>query len=253
MTQDKKEPEDAEGEAPAAKAQKKKKKKRTRATGESGLHVKVKTAKGRRMSSKLWLERQLNDPYVKKAQADGYRSRAAYKLIEMDDRYRLLKPQGRVVDLGAAPGGWTQVAVKKVGPKGKVIGIDLQEMDGIEGAELITMDFMDNDAPDVLKKMLGGSADLVMSDMAAHATGHKGTDHIKIMALAEMALMFAEEVLAPGGAFVAKVLQGGTEAELLKQMRRRFETVRHVKPKASRADSKEMYVLAQGFRRLDDD
>ena len=171
----------------------------------------------------------------------------------MDDRYRLLKPQGRVVDLGAAPGGWAQVAVKKVGPKGKVIGIDLQEMDGIEGAELITLDFMDDEAPDVLKKMLGGSADLVMSDMAAHATGHKGTDHMKIMALAETALMFAEEVLAPGGAFVAKVLQGGTEAELLKQMRRSFETVRHVKPKASRADSKEMYVLAQGFRKSKDE
>ncbi|MGB0920941.1 MAG: RlmE family RNA methyltransferase [Alphaproteobacteria bacterium] len=236
----------------AAKPAAKKKKKRTRATGESGLHVKVKTAKGRRISSKLWLERQLNDPYVKKAQADGYRSRAAYKLIEMDERYNLLHKGGRIVDLGAAPGGWAQVAVKKVGPTGKVIGIDLQEMDGIEGAELITMDFMADEAPDVLKQMLGGSADLVMSDMAAHATGHKGTDHIKIMALAETALMFAEEVLAPGGAFVAKVLQGGTEADLLAQMRRQFKTVRHVKPKASRADSKEMYVLAQGFRRSDD-
>lgn len=215
---------------------------------EGSLKVRVKTAKKRTMSSTLWLQRQLNDPYVAQAKKEGWRSRAAYKLIEMDDRYKLLKPGARIVDLGAAPGGWAQVAVKKVGPKGRVIGIDLLDIDPIPGVEFTVMDFLDEDAPDRLKAMLGGLADGVMSDMAANTTGHKKTDHIKIVGLAELAIHFATEVLAPGGFFVAKVLQGGTEHQLLAQLKRDFRTVRHVKPEASRAGSAELYVLATGFR-----
>jgi len=219
--------------------------------GGRSLKVRVKTASKRSLSSKLWLERQLNDPYVAMAKREGWRSRAAYKLIEMDERFHLLKPGMKIVDLGAAPGGWSQLAAKKVGSefgKGKVVGIDLLDIDQIPGVEFTVMDFNDHDAPDRLKAMLGGLADGVMSDMAANTTGHKKTDHLKIMALAELAVEFAREVLAPGGFFVAKVFQGGTEGELLASLKRDFASVRHVKPKASRADSAELYVLATGFR-----
>lgn len=224
---------------------------------EGSIKVRVKTAKKRTMSSTLWLQRQLNDPYVAQAKKDGWRSRAAYKLIEMDDRYKLLKHGQRIVDLGAAPGGWAQVAARKVGSAGggggRVVGIDLLDIDPIPGVEFTVMDFLDEDAPDRLKTMLGGLADGVMSDMAANTTGHKKTDHLKIVALAELAIHFATEVLAPGGFFVAKVLQGGTEHELLAQLKRDFKTVRHVKPEASRAGSAELYVLATGFRGHTDD
>jgi 23S rRNA (uridine2552-2'-O)-methyltransferase len=215
---------------------------------EGSLKVRVKTAKKRTTSSTLWLQRQLNDPYVAAAKKDGWRSRAAYKLIEMDERYHLLKPGQRIVDLGAAPGGWAQYAVKKVGANGRVIGIDLLDIDPIPGVEFTVMDFLEDDAPERLKEMMGGDADGVMSDMAANTTGHKKTDHLRIVGLAELAIHFATEVLAPGGFFVAKVLQGGTEGELLALLKRDFKVVRHVKPAASRADSAELYVLATGFR-----
>ena len=223
---------------------------KTRATKFSGrgLHNRVKTAKGRKTSSKLWLQRQLNDPYVAEAKAKGYRSRAAFKLIELDGMFGLLKKGGRVVDLGAAPGGWTQVAVEAVGPSGQVIGLDLQPVDAIPGATLILQDFMEDDAPDQIKQALSGPADVVLSDMASPATGHRQTDHLRIMGLCEAAFDFACEVLAPGGAFAAKVLQGGTENELLNRMKRRFAVVKHAKPPASRADSAESYVVATGFR-----
>ncbi len=213
-----------------------------------GLTVRVKTAGKRSVSSARWLERQLNDPYVSEAKKRGYRSRAAFKLLQLDEKFHLLKPGGKVVDLGAAPGGWTQVVVDRVGETGKVIGIDLLPMDAIPGAELIQMDFMAEDAPDKLKAMLGGAADLVLSDMAASATGHSQTDHLKIMALAEAAYDFAKDVLKPKGAFVAKVLQGGATGELLKLLKRDFAEVKHVKPPASRSDSAEIYVVALGFR-----
>lgn len=212
---------------------------------------KVRKGGNRTPSQRAWLERQLNDPYVARAKRDGYRSRAAYKLIEMDDKYHLLKPGGRIVDLGAAPGGWAQVAAAKVGRasgRGKVVGIDLLPIDPLPGVEFTMLDFMAPEAPDLLREMLGGEADLVMSDMAANATGHKKTDHLKIMGLAEAAAEFAREVLAPGGAFLAKVLQGGTEGVLLTDLKRDFATVRHLKPAASRSDSSELYVLATGFR-----
>lgn len=210
--------------------------------------VRVKTAKGRKLSSKRWLERQLNDPYVSEAKRLGYRSRAAFKLLEIDDKHRFLKPGGRIVDLGAAPGGWIQVALDRVGPKGKVVGIDLQEIEPIAGAELLQGDFLADDAPDRLRAILGGEADAVLSDMAAASTGHSGTDHLRIMALAEAALEFALEVLAPGGAFLAKVLQGGSERGLLENLRRNFSKVAHIKPPASRKDSAELYVVATGFK-----
>ena len=212
------------------------------------MHVKLKTTKGRTVSQQRWLERQLNDPYVADAKAKGYRSRAAFKLVELDQKHRLLKRGGRVVDLGAAPGGWTQVAVERVGETGKGVGIDIAPVEAIAGAELIELDFLDESAPARLKDMLGGPADLVMSDMAASATGHRQTDHIKIMALCEAALDFALEVLKPGGAFVAKVLRGGTEGQLLQNMKKHFASVSHTKPPASRADSAEMYVVATGFK-----
>ena len=221
-------------------------------SGARELKQRLKTAKKRTASSQRWLERQLNDPYVARAKRDGYRSRAAYKLIEIDDKYRLLKPGQRVVDLGAAPGGWAQVAAKRVSAaegKGRVVGIDLLPVETLPGAEFIALDFMDAAAPDRLTDMLGGPADIVMSDMAANATGHRKTDHLRIVGLAEAAAEFARAVLAPGGAFVAKVLQGGTESALLADLKRDFTTVRHVKPAASRADSAELYVLATGFRR----
>jgi 23S rRNA (uridine2552-2'-O)-methyltransferase len=219
--------------------------------GGRSLKTRVKTARKRSLSSTLWLERQLNDPYVAQAKRDGYRSRAAYKLIEMDERHHLFRPGQRIVDLGAAPGGWSQIAARKTGAaqgKGRVIGIDLLEMEGVPGVEFMVMDFNDNDAPERIKAMLGGPADGVMSDMAANATGHKQTDHLKIVALAELAADFAREVLAPGGFFVAKVLQGGTENALLAALKRDFVQVRHLKPAASRPDSAELYVLATGFR-----
>lgn len=219
--------------------------------GGRSLKTRVKTARKRSLSSTLWLQRQLNDPYVARAKREGYRSRAAYKLIEMDDRYHLFKPGGRIVDLGAAPGGWSQIAaarVKATEGKGKVVGVDLLEMEDIPGVQFAVKDFNDPDAPDFIKEMLGGEADGVMSDMAANTTGHKQTDHLRIVALAELAVEFAMDVLAPGGFFVAKVLQGGTEGQLLTRLKRDFTTVRHVKPAASRADSAELYVLATGFR-----
>jgi 23S rRNA (uridine2552-2'-O)-methyltransferase len=215
---------------------------------EGSLKVRVKTSRKRTISSTLWLQRQLNDPYVMRAKKEGLRSRAAYKLIEMDERYHLLKPGQKILDLGAAPGGWSQYAVKKVGSNGRVVGIDLLDIDPIPGVEFTIMDFLAEDAPDRLKDMLGGLADGVMSDMAANTTGHKKTDHLKIIGLAELAIHFATEVLAPGGFFVAKVFQGGTEGELLTLLKRDFKTVRHVKPEASRAGSAELYVLATGFR-----
>jgi 23S rRNA (uridine2552-2'-O)-methyltransferase len=214
------------------------------------LKVRVKSGKDRSLSSRLWLERQLNDPYVGRAKREGYRSRAAYKLIEIDDKHRLIKPGGRVVDLGAAPGGWSQVAAKRVG-EGRVVAIDLLPMDAIAGVEFLQLDFLDPSAPEKLKALLGGKADVVLSDMAANATGHRQTDHLRIMALAEAAADFAREVLAPGGAFLCKVLQGGTEATLLAQLKRDFSIVKHVKPAASRADSAELYLLATGFRASD--
>ena len=219
--------------------------------GGRALKTRVKTAKKRSLSSTLWLERQLNDPFVARAKIDGYRSRAAYKLIEIDDKYKLFKPGGRIVDLGAAPGGWSQIAAERVRAKegrGRVIGIDLLEVEPIAGVELRVMDFHDAAAPAALRAWLDGPAEGVMSDMAANATGHRKTDHLRIVGLAELAVDFAAQVLAPDGFFLAKVLQGGTEGELLARLKRDFATVRHLKPKASRADSAEMYVLATGFR-----
>jgi 23S rRNA (uridine2552-2'-O)-methyltransferase len=229
-------------------------------TGTSGreggrsLKTRVKTARKRSLASTLWLERQLNDPYVALAKREGFRSRAAYKLIEIAEKYHLFRPGQRIVDLGAAPGGWSQVAAKAVKSaegKGRVIGIDLLEVETIEGVEFRQMDFHDEDAPAKLKEWLNGPADGVMSDMAANATGHRKTDHLRIVGLAELAIEYAREVLAPGGFFLAKVLQGGTEGALLANLKRDFTAVRHVKPKASRAGSAELYVLATGFRGRD--
>ena len=217
-------------------------------SGNRALAVRVKTGKGRKLSSKLWLERQLNDPYVARAKREGLRSRAAYKLIEIDDKAHFLKKGARVVDLGAAPGGWSQVAVKRVGPQGKVIGIDLLDIEPISGVDFRVFDFLDPGAPDLLREMLGGPADVVLSDMAANATGHRKTDQIKIVALVEMAAEFAREVLAPGGTFLAKVIQGGLDGALLATLKRDFTKVQHIKPPASRADSAELYLLAAGFR-----
>jgi len=216
------------------------------------LKVHVKTGKGRTVSQKIWLERQLNDPYVLEARKLGYRSRAAFKLIEIDDKYKFLKPGGRVIDLGAAPGGWSQVAANRVKAeegRGKVVAIDMHGMDPIAGVTIFKKDFYDEDAPQVLIDALGGEkADCVLSDMAAHATGHRQTDHINIIALAEAGYDFAMQVLKPGGTYLAKVLRGGTEGELLKLMKKDFASVRHVKPIASRDDSAELFVLAMVFR-----
>jgi 23S rRNA (uridine2552-2'-O)-methyltransferase len=220
----------------------------TKPSGRS-LKQRVKTGKGRTLSSKMWLERQLNDPYVQRAKREGYRSRSAFKLVEIDDKYRILKKGARVVDLGAAPGGWCQVAAKRIGEGGRIVAIDLLDIEPIAGVEFIQLDFLDPAAPDQLKARLGGEADVVLTDMAANATGHRKTDHIKIVALVEAAAEFAREVLKPGGAFLAKVIQGGTEPALLAQLKRDFATVRHVKPAASRADSAELYLLATGFRK----
>jgi 23S rRNA (uridine2552-2'-O)-methyltransferase len=215
------------------------------------LHVTVKSGGKRKLSSKLWLERQLNDPYVAQAKRDGFRSRAAYKLVEIDDKYRLLKPGLLVVDLGAAPGGWSQIAARRVGAadgKGKVIAIDLLAMPEIPGVSFAQLDFLATDAPDRLLAMMGGRADVVLSDMAANTTGHRKTDQLRILGLVEGAAAFAVDVLNPGGAFVAKVFQSGADADLLAQLKRDFASVRHVKPASSRQDSSERYVLATGFR-----
>ena len=215
------------------------------------LHVTVKTGGKRKLSSKLWLERQLNDPYVAQAKREGLRSRAAYKLIEIDDKYHFLKPGLTVVDLGAAPGGWSQVAAKRVGAangKGKVIAIDLLEMPEIPGVTFARLDFLAEDAPAKLLEMIGGRADAVLSDMAPNTTGHRKTDQLRILGLVEGAAAFAAEVLNPGGTFVAKVFQSGADAELVTQLKRDFTSVRHVKPASSRKDSSERYVLAMGFR-----
>ncbi len=215
--------------------------------------VRVKTARRRSSSSTRWLERQLNDPYVAEAKRRGYRSRAAFKLLQLDDRFRFLRPGARVVDLGAAPGGWTQVAVDRTaaqsaGDAGRVVAIDILEMAPFSGATVLQGDFLAEDAPQRIREALGGRADVVLSDMAAPTTGHAKTDHLRIMALAEAAYQFAAEVLAEGGAFVAKVFQGGAERELLAALKRDFAEVRHVKPAASRAESAEVYVVALGFR-----
>ena len=215
------------------------------------LHVTVKTGGKRKLSSKLWLERQLNDPYVAQARREGLRSRAAYKLIEIDDKYHFLKPGMSVVDLGAAPGGWSQIVAKRVGAadgRGKVVAIDLLEMPEIPGVSFAQLDFLSEDAPGKLLAMMGGRADVVLSDMAANTTGHRKTDQLRILGLVEGAAAFAADVLNPGGTFVAKVFQSGADAELLAQLKRDFVSVRHVKPASSRQDSSERYVLAMGFR-----
>ena len=209
--------------------------------------TRVKTAKKRTASSTRWLQRQLNDPYVKQAKAEGYRSRAAYKLIELDEKFGLLKGIERVVDLGIAPGGWSQV-VRKRKPNAHVVGIDLLEVEPIDGVTIFQMDFMDDDAPRVLEEALGGKADLVMSDMAANTVGHKQTDHLRTMGLVEAGAWFAVENLAPGGTFLAKVLAGGTDSDLLSLLKKHFKTVKHAKPPASRKGSSEWYVIAQGFK-----
>ena len=220
--------------------------------GERSLRVRVKSAKGRKISSTRWLDRQLNDPYVQAAKREGYRARAAYKLLELDDKYHFLKPGLKVVDLGAAPGGWSQVAaarVKSDGGPGLVVSVDMTEIKPISGVTFLQLDFTAPEADIAVKSMLGGPADIVLSDMAAPSTGHRQTDHMRIMSLCEAAADFAIDVLNEGGVFCAKVLRGGTEHELLAMLKKYFKLVRHVKPKASRADSAEMYVLATGFRK----
>lgn len=218
--------------------------------GRSDPGKRVKTSRGRTASSTRWLERQLNDPYVRQAKAEGYRSRAAYKLIELDERFALLKGIQRVVDLGVAPGGWSQV-VRKQAPKAAVVGIDLLETEPLEGVTLLQMDFMADAAPGMLEAALDGAPDLVLSDMAANTVGHKQTDHLRTMGLVEAAAQFAVDTLAEGGAFVAKVLAGGTDSELLALLKRHFRTVKHAKPPASRKGSSEWYVIAQGFKGRD--
>jgi 23S rRNA (uridine2552-2'-O)-methyltransferase len=216
-------------------------------TGGRGPRQRVRTARNRSASSTRWLERQLNDPYVRRAKAENYRSRAAYKLLELDERFGLLKGVGAVVDLGIAPGGWSQV-LRRRAAKAKVVGIDLLPTDPIDGVEILQMDFMDERAPDKLKAALGGPADLVLSDMAANTVGHPQTDHLRTMALVEAGLEFAKEVLRPGGAYVAKVLAGGADNQLVAELKRHFAIVKHAKPPASRKDSSEWYVIAQGFK-----
>jgi 23S rRNA (uridine2552-2'-O)-methyltransferase len=232
------------------------KKKNTSGRGQRDLQVRVKSAKGRKLSSTLWLKRQLNDPYVARATKEGYRGRAAFKIMEIDDKYRFLVPGARVVDLGCAPGGWCQIAVKRVNADGMrqgkrvgtILGVDLQEVDPIEGCEIHVLDFMEDDADLKVKGWLGGKADVVMSDMAASASGHKQTDHLRIMALCETAAYFALDVLEEGGTFVAKVLAGGAEHDLQKMLKEKFTKVHHFKPPSSRSDSSEKFVVATGFR-----
>ncbi|MDF1873063.1 RlmE family RNA methyltransferase [Vannielia sp.] len=230
--------------------------KNTSGRGQRDLKVKVKSARGRRLSSTLWLERQLNDPYVQRAKREGYRGRAAFKIMDLDDKYRFLVPGARVVDLGCAPGGWCQIAVPRINAlgekggkaQGRIIGVDLQEVEPIAGAELHVLDFMEEGADEQVKQWLGGQADVVMSDMAAASSGHKQTDHLRIISLCEAAAYLAFDVLAPGGTFVAKVLAGGAEGDLQKLLKQRFKKVANVKPGASRADSSEKFVVATGFR-----
>ena len=207
----------------------------------------LRTAKGRKVSSTRWLERQLNDPYVRRAKAENYRSRAAYKLLELDERFGLLRGVKAVVDLGIAPGGWSQV-VRRKAPQASIVGIDLLPTDPIDGVAILQMDFMDEAAPERLREALGGPADLVLSDMAANTVGHQRTDHLRTMALVEAGLEFAREILRPGGAYVAKVLAGGADNQLVAELKRSFATVKHAKPPASRKDSSEWYVIAQGFK-----
>ncbi len=230
--------------------------KKTSGRGQRDLRTRVKTARGRKMSSTRWLDRQLNDPYVRRARAEGYRGRAAFKILELDDKYGFLTPGARVVDLGCAPGGWCQVAVPRINalgdrldkPRGRIIGIDLQQVEPIPGAELHVLDFLEEGADERVKSWLGGKADVVMSDMAAAASGHKQTDHLRIIALCQAAAEFAFDVLEQGGTFVAKVLAGGAEGELQRILKQKFEKVANVKPPASRADSSEKFVVATGFR-----
>jgi len=224
--------------------------------GQRELRVKVKTARGRKLSSTLWLERQLNDPYVKRAQVEGYRGRAAFKILELDDKYRFLVPGARIVDLGCAPGGWCQVAVRRINALGErqgkkvgtILGVDLQEVESIPGAEIHVLDFMEDGADDKVKTWLDGQADVVMSDMAAASSGHKQTDHLRIIALCEAAAYFAFDVLAPGGTFIAKVLAGGAEGDLQALLKKKFIKVSNMKPPASRSNSSEKFVVATGFR-----
>ncbi|MBL6677089.1 23S rRNA methyltransferase [Rhodobacteraceae bacterium IMCC1335] len=231
-------------------------KKNTSGRGQRDLKVKVKSARGRSVSQVRWLQRQLNDPYVKRAQSEGYRGRAAFKILELDDKYGFLKPGVRVVDLGCAPGGWCQVAARRVNalgdkknkPKGSVLGVDLQEVEPVAGAEIYQLDFLEEEADLKVKDWLGGTADVVMSDMAAASSGHKQTDHLRIISLCEAAAYFAFDVLEEGGTFVAKVLAGGAEGELQKLLKQRFTKVANVKPPASRADSSEKFVVALGYR-----
>ena len=230
--------------------------KNTSGRGQRDLFVKVKTARGRKTSSTRWLQRQLNDPYVKRAQAEGYRGRAAFKILELDDKYRFLVPGARIVDLGCAPGGWMQVAVKRVNALGEkqgkrigtVLGVDLQEVEPLAGAEIHQLDFLSDDADLLVKEWLGGEADVVMSDMAAASSGHKQTDHLRIIALCEAAAYFAFDVLAPGGTFVAKVLAGGAEGASSKPLKKNFKSVANIKPPSSRADSSEKFVVARGYK-----
>jgi 23S rRNA (uridine2552-2'-O)-methyltransferase len=228
------------------------KKARSEGSGHRGLHQRLKTARKHKASSQRWLERQLNDPYVARSKSEGYRSRAAYKLIEIDDRFKFLKPGRRVLDLGAAPGGWSQVAAARVGSTDAeplIVAIDYLDIDAIPGVAVLKKDFLDNDAPGQIKQALGGhKVDIVLSDMAAPTTGHKSTDHLRIVALCEAAADFARDVLVPGGVFLAKVFRGGAENTLLADLKRDFAKVQHVKPPASRSDSAETYLLATGFR-----
>lgn len=222
-----------------------------RGRGARHLHEKVKTARGRKTSSTRWLQRHLNDPYVQEARARGFRSRAAFKIIELDDQFKFLRPGKTVVDLGCAPGGWTQVAVERVKSKAdkeRVLALDIQEVDPVPGAHIMVLDIMAPDAADTIKSQLNGPVDVVISDMAAATTGHASTDHLRTLALVEAAYDLAEDILAPGGTFVAKVFQGGTEASLLARMKKAFKTVKHAKPPSSRKGSPETFVVAQGFK-----
>lgn len=230
--------------------------KKTSGRGQRDLRVRVKTAKGRKLSSTLWLERQLNDPYVQRAKREGYRGRAAFKIMELDDKFGFLKPGARVVDLGCAPGGWIQVAVPRINalgdkpnkPIGTILGVDLQEVDPIQGAQIHQLDFLSDDADELVKGWLGGRADVVMSDMAASASGNQQVDHLRIITLCEHAAEFAFDVLEIGGTFIAKVLAGGVEGDLQKTLKRNFTKVHNIKPPSSRSDSSEKFVVAQGFR-----
>lgn len=210
--------------------------------------ARLKPDRRRTPSSRAWLERQIKDPYVARAKREGRRSRAAYKLAEIDDKFHLIKKNSRVVDLGAAPGGWSEIAAKRAGDQGRVVALDILDMKPIAGVDFLKLDFLDPATPDRLKALLGGPADVVLSDMAANATGHRQTDHLRIMGLAQAAAQFAREVLGSGGSFLCKVLQGGTEAALLAELKREFSSVKHIKPPASRSDSAELYLLARGFR-----